>query len=135
VGISRQQELDIIEVYAHTERSMHELAKAMGINPTYPYRVLEKYQIKWRRGASDQTWDEYLAANPEVAYGLGSTNAKLDQIIAATPEPVLRMIEANEHWLIEITERFEVAAPDIDGALHAGKQIRPGARITSIRMK
>jgi len=111
------------------------LAKAMGINPTYPYRVLEKYQIKWRRGASDQTWDEYLATNPEVAYRLGSTDQKLEQIIAATPEPVRLLIEQSEHWLIEVTERFEVVAPDIDGALHAGKQIRPGARITSIRMK
>jgi len=135
VGISRAQELDIIDIYAHSDRSMHELAKAMGIQPTYPYRVLEKYHIKWRRGASEQTWEEYLAANPEVAYRLGSVDQKLDQIIAATPDPVLLLQPGESTWAIEITECFSVRAAEIDQALAAGKQLRPGARITSVRLQ
>jgi hypothetical protein len=40
-----------------------------------------------------------------------------------------------EHWTVEITEIFEVKAPDIDSALRVSRQLRPGARITALRIK
>jgi len=140
-NLSLQQERDIIDAYVGTDRSMHELAKAMGLNPTYPYRTLEKWGIKWRRG-SEVTWDDYLAENPEVL-------AKLNAIAVEAPETLdldevvtplvnqIQLIEITEQetWLVEVTEKFLVSANDIDGALQAGKQLRPGGRITSIRIK
>jgi hypothetical protein len=52
------------------------------------------------------------------------------------PPPLsLVALDATCVWVISITESFDVGATSIDEALSAAHQLRPGARVTGIKLK
>ena len=169
VNLGFDREMALIEMYASTDRPIKHIADHFGVRPTYPYRLLDKYAITWRRD-SGTTFDfaEWKAAHFE------RVNARMDDVVRAqearaqtarmaelralataeaaeddaldlerlnadtgfaTPGPLHQVPASRETWLVEITDRFEVQALRIEDAIQVAKELRPGARITSVRVK
>ena len=142
--LSPEDEWKIIDTYVHTDQSIGALAKDMGLQGTYPYRVLDKNGISWRRGDQltfDQWANEHAWRMPD-SFHVEAVPEALQRIArevgAAHAIPEITLLDESNTfgvWVISVVEKFEVAADSIDSALAQGKQLRPGARITSIRVR
>ena len=134
--LSTQQQLEVIELYTTTEQPIAKIAEIFDVTQTYPYRVLERWQIDWRRGQLPpfdfQAW--LHAQQQQVPAG-----AVLEPHVPAAMRDPAEIktfeVEASQKWVIEITESFEVESWDIDEALAQAHQLRPGARVTSVRVR
>jgi len=124
--LSTQQQLEVIELYTTTEQPIAKIAEIFDVTQTYPYRVLERWQIEWRRGEL-----------PPFDFQAWRAAQELDEPLPPTAPPAIKTfeVEASQKWVIEITESFEVESWDIDEALAQAHQLRPGARVTSVRVR
>jgi len=127
--LSTQQQLEVIELYTTTEQPIAKIAEIFDVTQTYPYRVLERWQIDWRRGQLPPfdfvAWKQAQHLEPHVPPAMREE------------PPTIKTfeVEASQKWVIEITESFEVESWDIDEALAQAHQLRPGARVTSVRVR
>ena len=127
-NLSFETEMAVLERYIMTDEPLKAIAEAFGVTPTFPYRLLGKYAIEWRRGSTEEF--DFLAWREQITPPV--KQAPLPDV----PAPVRKYaVEASQKWVIEITESFEVESWDIDAALAAAHQLRPGARITSVRVQ
>jgi len=127
--LTRDQQLDLIEMYTTTEQPIAKIAELFDVLPTYPYRILEKWHVEWRRGELPPfdftAWKQAQHLEPHVPPAMREE------------PPAIKTfeVEASQKWVIEITESFEVESWDIDEALAQAHQLRPGARVTSVRVR
>lgn len=134
-NLSAEQEQDLIRRYTQTDEPVQSIATAFNVHPTYPYRVLEKHNIPRRRPQSKARVGLTAGLEREA----GSPGIRTTEQAPPPPPQIPRLpseplaIADLGRWLVEISERFEVAADSIEGALFAARQLRPDARITSIR--
>jgi transposase-like protein len=146
VNLSTEDEHKILDLYAHSDKSIKQIADILGVTSTYPYRTLDRLGVGWRRGAAE-TFDAWAARthwphhDPEPVETPEAERPEVrepDSIHPgrAIPPPVsFTLVDVAERWTIDVTERFDVSASTIDEALSAAHQLRPGARVTSVKLK
>jgi transposase-like protein len=120
IKLTNEQERDMILRYGTTSDSISTIAKRFGVHDTYPYRILAKHNVDWRRdnGVTFAVWatqhqrsDLLVDAVPsagesqiardmrELASRAAAAQADVNRIVATTsvnartiqPEPELRV--------------------------------------------
>ena len=148
--MSPDQEWELIRLYGTTDLSLGEIAKRFGVSGTYPYRIFEKNNITWRRG-NELTFDQWVKQNmPELLDSDESIDLTDEESEAELQEPVtidyaaseyainldkqFELVDVNQsEFLVELVEHLVVASVSMEGALAKARQMRPEARIRSVR--
>src|SRR5215472_9480304 len=85
--LNHEQEMALIRRYATTYDSISAIARDYGVNATYPYRVLDKNHISWRRD-NGQSFEEYMRDHPlydELINNTRNMAEELASLVAAAP--------------------------------------------------
>ena len=136
--MTQAQELEMIERYRNGE-SVTALAAEYGVQATYPYRVLQKHNVTWRkqRGRRDDIPAPALTATLEVEpevldFGDEDPAAADREHLTLEPRDLQSHIQL---WTVEITEHLTVSGHTIDEAIGQARRLRPDAWISGVRAR
>jgi len=129
--LSPEQVQEIIDLYTQTDTSVPEIASTYGVSATFPYLVLSRAGITWRRGDSE-------GFKPEPKRELPPHIEAMKEIHVATPTSAPAPAPtANEkapvgEWQVEFTGAIKLHAISFDEAVRLARA-NGAVEITMIR--
>lgn len=153
-ALTPEQEVEMLDAYTKTDEPIGRIAQRYGVRATYPYNVLDRAGVTWRRDHT-QTFDEWQAeqARPKETEPVTEQRVLPPEIEAMRN---VHPIERGDHgdirigeieavirdlppvhgfptWEIEYTGRIRVSAASIDEALAGAREAGHAVEITSAR--
>jgi hypothetical protein len=152
--LSDEQEVELLDAYTKTDEPLASISQRFGVRPTYPYNVLDRAGVTWRRDHA-QTFDEWQAEQarpkaepepevivtpqlPEVVINQRVLPPEIEAMRAirpAQPKPEPPVEFDGPTWEVEYTGRMLVKAASIDQALERARADGHITNIVSVSMR